>query len=292
MDRPQRVHHRPEPRLRRPAVPISRQAMPERPVRIGAGSWLGHGTVVLPGATIGRHVVIGANSVVRGEIPANCVAAGNPAQVVKEIAQLDRQLAGLRTWSRNRRRTVQTALRLRRRRQLARSWGGAQLGISLSPANCSSFSLIGIPSTAASVNGSFSPARSRSVNSAAVGEIGAVVRLPLRHDRPALVVGRRDGDHVVEHRLHDVRRLGRRCRRARRASPGRRDRRPARRRASARSAWADSQIDSARAAQSRSPILLTASLEAKNSAHTQNAASPATATMMTVRHNLTRFAEA
>ena len=50
-------------------LPISRQAMPERPVRIGAGSWLGHGTVVLPGATIGRHVVVGANSVVRGEIP-------------------------------------------------------------------------------------------------------------------------------------------------------------------------------------------------------------------------------
>jgi acetyltransferase-like isoleucine patch superfamily enzyme len=83
------------------AVPISRQAMPERPVRIGTGSWLGHGTVVLPGATVGRHVVIGANSVVRGEIPANCVAAGNPAEVVKEIAQSsDRQLAGLRTsWS-------------------------------------------------------------------------------------------------------------------------------------------------------------------------------------------------
>ena len=43
--------------------------MPERPVRIGAGSWLGHGTVVLPGADIGRHVVIGANSVVHGRDP-------------------------------------------------------------------------------------------------------------------------------------------------------------------------------------------------------------------------------
>ena len=31
-------------------LPISRQSMPERPVRIGDGSWLGHGTVVLPGA--------------------------------------------------------------------------------------------------------------------------------------------------------------------------------------------------------------------------------------------------
>ena len=66
-------------------VPISRQAMPERPVLIGGGSWLGHGTVVLPGATIGRHVVIGANSVVRGEIPAYCVAAGNPVRVIKRM---------------------------------------------------------------------------------------------------------------------------------------------------------------------------------------------------------------
>jgi acetyltransferase-like isoleucine patch superfamily enzyme len=67
-------------------LPISQQAMPERPVRIGAGSWLGHGTVVLPGATIGRHVAIGANSVVRGEIPSYCVAAGNPARVVKQVS--------------------------------------------------------------------------------------------------------------------------------------------------------------------------------------------------------------
>jgi acetyltransferase-like isoleucine patch superfamily enzyme len=71
------------------AVPISSQAMPERPVRIGAGSWLGHGTVVLPGATIGRHVVIGANSVVRGEIPPYCVAAGNPARVVRRMTHAD-----------------------------------------------------------------------------------------------------------------------------------------------------------------------------------------------------------
>ena len=66
-------------------LPISRQVMPERPVRIGAGSWLGHGTVVLPGATIGRHVVIGANSVVRGKIPPYCVAAGNPARVIRQL---------------------------------------------------------------------------------------------------------------------------------------------------------------------------------------------------------------
>lgn len=67
------------------SLPISQQSMPERPVRIGARSWLGHGTVVLPGAQIGEHVVIGANSVVSGEIPSYTVAAGNPARVLKVI---------------------------------------------------------------------------------------------------------------------------------------------------------------------------------------------------------------
>ena len=67
------------------SLPISRQVMPERPVSIGSGSWLGHGTVVLPGASIGRHVVVGANSVVTGELPDNCVAAGVPAKVIKQL---------------------------------------------------------------------------------------------------------------------------------------------------------------------------------------------------------------
>lgn len=68
-----------------PAVPISRQVQPERPVSIGDGSWIGHGSVVLPGSRIGRHVVIGANSVVTGEIPDYSVAVGAPARVIVEI---------------------------------------------------------------------------------------------------------------------------------------------------------------------------------------------------------------
>lgn len=69
------------------SLPISMQVMPERPVSIGDGSWIGHGAVVLPGATIGRHVVIGANSVVTGHIPDFSVAAGVPARVIKTIEQ-------------------------------------------------------------------------------------------------------------------------------------------------------------------------------------------------------------
>lgn len=68
-----------------PELPISRQVQPERPVHIGDGSWLGHGTVVLPGARIGSHVVVGANSVVRGTLPDYTVCVGAPARVVSEI---------------------------------------------------------------------------------------------------------------------------------------------------------------------------------------------------------------
>lgn len=64
--------------------PIGRQwPAPERPVRIGAGSWLGTGTVVLPGVTIGRGVAVGANSVVTTDLPDLAVAVGAPARVVR-----------------------------------------------------------------------------------------------------------------------------------------------------------------------------------------------------------------
>ena len=63
--------------------PISQQSQPERAVVIGDGSWLGYGAVVLPGVTIGKHVVIGANSVVTHDIPDYSVAVGSPARVVR-----------------------------------------------------------------------------------------------------------------------------------------------------------------------------------------------------------------
>jgi acetyltransferase-like isoleucine patch superfamily enzyme len=64
-------------------TPIGRQFAPSRPVRIGDGSWLGHGAVVLPGVTIGEHVVVGAGSVVTNDLPDRCVAVGNPAHVIR-----------------------------------------------------------------------------------------------------------------------------------------------------------------------------------------------------------------
>jgi acetyltransferase-like isoleucine patch superfamily enzyme len=69
-----------------PDTPIGRQQPVNRPVAIGAGSWLGAGAIVLPGARIGRNVVIAAGSVVRGDVPDRCVVAGVPAKIVRELA--------------------------------------------------------------------------------------------------------------------------------------------------------------------------------------------------------------
>jgi acetyltransferase-like isoleucine patch superfamily enzyme len=68
-----------------PTRPISLQTQPERAVRIGDGSWIGHGAVILPGVTIGRHVVVGANSVVTSDIPDFSVAVGSPARVIRQL---------------------------------------------------------------------------------------------------------------------------------------------------------------------------------------------------------------
>ena len=64
-------------------LPISQQTQPERAVTIGDGSWLGYGSVVLPGVTIGKHCVIGANAVVTRDIPDFSVAVGSPAKVIR-----------------------------------------------------------------------------------------------------------------------------------------------------------------------------------------------------------------
>ena len=68
-----------------PDLPIGRQWPVNAPVRIGAGTWLGTGVIVLPGAVIGRNVVVAAGSVVRGEIGDRCVVGGVPARVIKDF---------------------------------------------------------------------------------------------------------------------------------------------------------------------------------------------------------------
>ncbi|MBX3122030.1 MAG: sugar O-acetyltransferase [Nitrospira sp.] len=56
-----------------------------RPIRIGNDVWIGGGAVILPGVTIGDRSVVGAGSVVVHSVPADCVAVGNPARVVRTL---------------------------------------------------------------------------------------------------------------------------------------------------------------------------------------------------------------
>lgn len=51
---------------------------------IGDGSWIGTNSVISGDVHIGKHCVIGANSVVIKDIPDYCVAVGTPAKVVKK----------------------------------------------------------------------------------------------------------------------------------------------------------------------------------------------------------------
>lgn len=65
--------------------PKHRQDMYPSPVRIGKDAWIGSGTTLLPGVTIGDGAVIGANSTVTRDIPDKAVAVGSPAKVIKYI---------------------------------------------------------------------------------------------------------------------------------------------------------------------------------------------------------------
>lgn len=66
-----------------PHAPVGHQWPRSAAVRIGGGSWLGAGAVILPGARLGRNVVVAAGAVVRGEVPDHAVVAGAPARVVR-----------------------------------------------------------------------------------------------------------------------------------------------------------------------------------------------------------------
>jgi len=65
-----------------------------RPVRIEDGCWIGAGVTILGGVTIGSKAVIGAGSVVAHDIPAQTIAVGNPARVIKRWDPV------LRSWHR------------------------------------------------------------------------------------------------------------------------------------------------------------------------------------------------
>lgn len=66
-------------------VPVIDQGIVQRgqKVSIGEGSYIGINTVIVGNVKIGKHCVIGANSIVNKDIPDFCVAVGCPAKIIK-----------------------------------------------------------------------------------------------------------------------------------------------------------------------------------------------------------------
>lgn len=64
---------------------IDEQGITTKQVTIGDDVWIGANAVILPGVTIGRHVVVAAGAVVTKDVPDNCIVGGVPAKVIKEL---------------------------------------------------------------------------------------------------------------------------------------------------------------------------------------------------------------
>jgi len=56
-----------------------------QPVTIKSGAWINPGCIICPGSVIGKNSILSVGTVVSGEIPDNCVVAGNPGRVIKKI---------------------------------------------------------------------------------------------------------------------------------------------------------------------------------------------------------------
>lgn len=65
--------------------PDKRANLHPSPVKIGKNVWIGSDCTILPGVEIGNGAVIGAGSVVTKNVPANSIAVGSPARVIKQI---------------------------------------------------------------------------------------------------------------------------------------------------------------------------------------------------------------
>jgi acetyltransferase-like isoleucine patch superfamily enzyme len=61
---------------------------PSEPVIIEDDVWIGSKAVILPGVRIGRQAVIGAGSIVTGDVPPQSVVAGNPARVIRYLTEV------------------------------------------------------------------------------------------------------------------------------------------------------------------------------------------------------------
>ena len=66
------------------SLPIRKQGVNTSKIQIGDNSWIGSNSTIIAGVNIGKHVIIGAGSVVTKNIPDHSVAVGNPAKIIKK----------------------------------------------------------------------------------------------------------------------------------------------------------------------------------------------------------------
>jgi acetyltransferase-like isoleucine patch superfamily enzyme len=63
--------------------PIRRQGIYTREVEVGSNVWIGYGACILRGVSVGDNSIVGTNSVVTKDVPANALVAGVPARIVR-----------------------------------------------------------------------------------------------------------------------------------------------------------------------------------------------------------------
>jgi acetyltransferase-like isoleucine patch superfamily enzyme len=63
--------------------PIRQQGIYKRDVVVGSNVWIGYGACVLRGVSVGDNSIVGTNSVVTKDVPANAVVAGIPARIIR-----------------------------------------------------------------------------------------------------------------------------------------------------------------------------------------------------------------
>lgn len=66
---------------------LNEQYTRRTPIVIGNDCFIGMNSIILKGTTLGNNVIVGAGSVVHGSFPDNCVIAGNPAKIVKQLSE-------------------------------------------------------------------------------------------------------------------------------------------------------------------------------------------------------------
>ena len=65
-------------------TPVKDQVSTNDSIVIGDGTWIGMNATVLAGSKLGKHCIVAAHSVVKGEFPDYCVLGGTPAHIIKQ----------------------------------------------------------------------------------------------------------------------------------------------------------------------------------------------------------------